>query len=197
MGIFLRPAATVVATTALLLSTGIAAHAQSETIKDKSSDVIEYADAADETGVVLNYADSVASGLDMRSLRVKHSKKSVSVTLKFAQLNSSTIAYLVFRTDGKKNASRTMFTMDRKSGLVMNPRGDKRCLAPLTTRLGKGGSIKAVIDRSCLGTPKKIKVSAAASDDRFYEDDSPYFADSYFSATSTRADSWTKWLKAS
>lgn len=191
-----RVAGTAVASAALLLSTGIAAHAQSETVKDKSSDVIRYADQTDEQGTVLGYTESVDSGLDLRSMQVKHTKKSVSVKLKFAKLNAGTTVYVGFRADGKKTPSRVLVGIDKKFALVMNARGDIRCQAPLTTRLGKNGSIRAVVKRSCLGTPKKIKVSAAATDDQALEENVPYLGDT-LSPTAVCGEAWTKWLKAS
>lgn len=196
MGIFLRPAATAVAATALLLSAGATAHAQSETIKDKSSDVIRYADIDDEVGTVLNYSDSVASGVDLRSMRVKHTKKSVSVNLKLSHLSDDTSVVVMFRLNGAAEPSRMLVSALGTTGFVMTPGGNVRCHVPLKTRTGKSGSINAVIKRSCLGNPKKLKATVGSATSEIIVDDAPYSGD-ILSPTAVRTVTWTKWLKAS
>jgi hypothetical protein len=187
--------ATALLTTAIVLGgTATAATAQSTTIKDKTSDVVTYADDNDMNGTALGYADSVASGADVRSIRVSHSKKSVTVTMKFARLKSDTTLSLAFRPSGKSRPNRVFTTTGRKSGVVYDLKNEARCTAPVSTKLGKGGSVRVTIKRSCLGTPKRLKVSAAAV--RF---DATTGAVTYdvVSKSSVRSPSYTKWLKAS
>ena len=195
MGHFARPAATVVAATALLMSAGTAAHAQSETLKDKSSDVIRYADVDDMVGTVLGYTESVDSGVDLRSMRVKHTKKSVSVNAKFSQLGHDASLVVMFRLNGASQPTRMLVSV-LGNGMVMTPGGKIRCQVPLTTRTGKNGSINAVIERSCLGDPKKLKATAVAATTDIISEDAPYVADT-LSPKAVRAQAWTAWLKAS
>lgn len=196
MGIFLRPAATVVATTALLLSTGAAAHAQTQTLKDKSSDVLSYTSMADERGVVLGYADSVASGVDLRSLRVKHTKKSVSVNVKLSQLANDTTIAVSLRLNGSSKPTRFLYNTYSSKAQLINGQGTLKCSVPLTTTIGKNGSINAVIKRSCLGNPKKIKASVVAMSPGAFEEGAPILADAV-APNSIRTEAWTTWLKAS
>lgn len=196
MGFFPRSAATVVATTALLLSAGTAAHAQSETVKDKSSDVLSYVDMKDEQGVVLGYADSVASGVDLRSMRVKHTKKSVSVNVKLSNLAEDTTIEVSFRLNGSSKPTRFLYNTWEDRGQVLNSRGSRRCMVPLTTKTGSGGSISAVIKRSCLGNPAKLKASVISLSPGAFEDDARILTDAV-SPTAVRTEAWTSWLKAS
>jgi hypothetical protein len=197
MRLVARTAATLLATTLVVGATATAASAQSTTIKDKASDVLTYADQTTDTrGTQLGYSESVASGVDLRSMRVKHTKKSVSVNVKFSNLDGLTTVYVYLRLDGKAAATRFLVNTEDEQGVVLNSQGRKRCNVPLTTREGRGGSINAVIKRSCLGDPKKVKASVLAVDQGYFGDNTPYTMDAV-SPTGVRDQAWTKWLKAS
>lgn len=190
-------------TTAILLSTAAvvglsatSAHAQAATVKDKSSDVINYTSMNDEVGVLLGYAESVASGVDLRSLRVKHTTKSVKVDVKLSNLKDDTTIIVSFRFDGSKKDSHFLFNTWDDRGQVLNARADTKCKVPLTTRTGKNGSVSAVIKRSCLGDPKKLKATVSAMSPGAFETDVPILADA-LSPSAVRTPAYTKWLKAS
>jgi hypothetical protein len=193
-----RVMATAFATTALIGSAGTAAHAQTDNLKDRATDVIHYENFDDEDGKVLSYRDSSASGVDLRGMRLKHGKKSVSVNLKFANLSKNTQAIVMFRLDGKSEPQRFLFNVSSRSGLVMDlTSSDEGCTVPLKTKTGRKGTIHAVIDRECLGDPVKVKATAFVmlSDDMM-ADDAPYDQDA-LSPTRVRGISWTKWLRSS
>ncbi len=84
--------AAALSTMLVIGATATSAFAQSDTITDMASDVISYANAAGERGAVLNYADSVASGIDVKTIRVKHTQKSISVNLRFRNLDQGFFA---------------------------------------------------------------------------------------------------------
>jgi hypothetical protein len=189
-----RVAATLLTTTLVVAGTATAASAQTATVKDKSSDVIAYADDNDMQGTQLGYTDSVNSGADIRSLKVDHGKKKVTVTLKFANLKSTTYASIVFRPNNKRQPNRVLVNTGRKSGEVYDLKYKTKCAVPLTTKFGKGGYVKATVKRSCLGNPKKIKVTASSY--RFDENGGGGFVDS-LSKGDPRGTTYTKALKAS
>lgn len=191
-----RIAAAVLTTSVIVAGTTAAAQAESTTLKDKSSDVVSLAGFDDEQGTQLGYADSVASGVDLRSMKVKHSKKSVTITLRFSELKSDTMVSAMFRLDGKSQPQRDLTSTSRKRAVITDNKGKKRCSVPLTTTTGTGGSVRAVIKRSCLGDPKKIKVAAAAYVFDVKQDDFSARVD-VLSPTNIRTETYTKWLKAS
>lgn len=197
MRILSRSAAVLLTASIVLGGTATAVTAQTTTIKDKASDVLTYADRNDPQDTQLGYADSVASGVDMRSLRVKHTKKSVVVRLTFADLGAETVPILNLRLDGQPLPSRFVVVSGDDRGSVLNTQGTKKCSAPMTVRLGAKGYVNVVIKRSCLGDPKRIKVSAVAgTDEGFLGETGPATVD-VFSSAAVRSEGWTKWLKAS
>lgn len=191
-----RAVVATIATTALLGSTAAAAHATTDTIKDKASDVVRYDTTGPDAGVVLGYADSFASGTDLRSLRAKHTDRSVSITLRFARLGRDTRATVPLRLDGKKRPQRFLITTGRHKGEIVDSESKKLCSVPITTTLGASGSIHAVIKRSCLDDPDKVKVAAFATIATVQGDDVTILQD-VVSRSSTRNESWTTWLKPS
>ncbi len=131
-----RLAGTAIASTALLLSTGMAAHAQSETVKDKTSDVVAYtSEDTDENGALLSYQDSLDSGIDIRSMRVKHTKKSFSVSLAFAELTRDPSITIAFRIPGKSEPQWFLNSSSRTKGHIYDAKEKKVCSVKLT-RLG-------------------------------------------------------------
>jgi hypothetical protein len=192
-----RVAATLLTTALAVAGTAAAASADTDTVKDKASDVLSFADqTTDRNGTQLGYADSVASGVDLRSMRVKHTKKSVSIMVRFSALADTTTVIASVRVDGKSKPSRLVSNTDENKGTVFNTRYDKRCSVPVAHRYGRGGSVTFVVKRSCLGDPKRIKVSVSAYDAGFMSDNGGFKADAV-SPKNVRGSSYTSWLKAS
>jgi hypothetical protein len=188
-----RVAATLLTTTVVIGGTAASASAQAATVKDKPSDVVSYDSMDDPQGTVLGYSDSVASGADLRSLKVDHGTKKVTVTIRFAELKSTTTVSVGFRPDGKSRPTRVLVNTGRKSGEVYNLNGSTKCAVPLTTKLGKGGYVRATVKRSCLGSPKKLRATAVAVRST---DNGGALVDS-LSKGDPRGTTYTKSLKAS
>ncbi|MFI5425988.1 hypothetical protein [Aeromicrobium sp. UC242_57] len=92
------------AATTLLATTAVTASAQSDTIKDKRADVVQYDGYGDDSGTVLDRADSIATGIDATSATVKYGKKTLRVTMKFAELGKGSIqVYGGIRVKGSKS----------------------------------------------------------------------------------------------
>lgn len=192
-----RVAATLLTTALVVAGTATAASADTDTVKDKASDVLSYADqTTDENGTQLGYADSIASGVDLRSMRVKHTKKSVAIRVKFSALADTTTVIASVRVDGKSKPSRLVVNTGETKGKVFTSRGDKRCTVPVTHKYGRGGSVSFVVKRSCLGDPKRVKVSVFAADAGYASDNGAVKTDAV-SPNSVRSSSYTSWLKAS
>jgi hypothetical protein len=192
-----RVAATLLTTALAVAGTATAASADTDTVKDKASDVLSFADqTTDENGTQLGYADSVASGVDLRSMRVKHTKKSVAIKIRFSNLGRATTVYASVRVDGKSRPSRIVVNTGENKGKVFNARFDKRCTVPVTHKYGRGGSVSFVVKRSCLGDPQRVKVTASAFDEGFATDNGPVKTDAV-SPNNVRGSAYTSWLKAS
>lgn len=192
-----RVAATLLTTALAVAGTATAASAHTDTVKDKASDVLSFADqTTDEKGTQLGYADSVASGVDLRSMRVKHTKKSVAIKVTFSNLARATTVYASVRVDGKSRPSRIVVNTGENKGKVFNARFDKRCTVPVTHKYGRGGSVSFVVKRSCLGDPQRVKVAASAFDEGFGTDNGAVKTDAV-SPNNVRNVSYTSWLKAS
>lgn len=190
-----RAAAVLLASTIVVGGTAATAHAQATTVKDKASDVVTYTSGS-EDGTVLGYRDSIASGADIRSLKVNHGKKSVTLTVKFAELGPDTTISALFRVNGKKQPSLVLVSPSPGKADVYNRKGKKVCSARVTTRTGTKGFVKAVVKRSCLKNPKKIRVAADAT---AAVSSGGTFSVHYdvVSKNSVRTPTWTKTLKAS
>ena len=192
-----RIAAALLSTTIVLGASATSAFAQTTTVKDKPSDVLSFADqTTDERGTQLGYTASKQTGIDLRSMRVKHTTKSVAVNLKFADLDPSTTVFVSFRTNGSSQPIRLFVNTGENKGTVFNAYGTKRCTVPISHRYGTSGSINAVIKRSCLGTPKRIKASASAVDPGYFGNDTAFLIDP-LSPTKVRGESWSRWLSPS
>lgn len=193
----LRTTLTAAATTAVVVSAGTAAHAESDNVKDRATDVIRYQGADDENGTVLSYRESIASGTDLRGMRLKHGEKSVSVNLKFADLKKDTQIVVLFRLNGKTNPQRYLFSVgNRTAYLFDNKLSDDPCTIPLKVKTGRKGTIHAVMKRSCFDDPTKIKATAYVAGGDLTTEDGPY-AEDYLSPTRVRGISWTTWLRSS
>ncbi|MCD9197578.1 hypothetical protein [Aeromicrobium wangtongii] len=191
-----RLAATLLTTSIAVAGTATVAAAETTTLKDKASDVLSYTSMKDERGTVLGYAESVASGVDLRSLRVKHTKKSVGVTVKFSSLNGDALPMVSIRLDGRSKPSRFVVVAGEGKARVIDTQETRRCHAPMTVRLGAKGYLNVVVPRSCLGDPRRVKVSAFAATEGLQDDNAPFLTDAV-SPTNVHAQHWTKWLKAS
>lgn len=190
-----RTAAVLLTTSLVIGGTAATAHAQATTVKDKTSDVVTYSDA-DQDGTLLSYSDSVASGADVRSLKVDHSKKSVTLTYKFAELGPDTTISAAFRVNGKKRPAFGLIGTSLRKAAVYNLKGKKVCSARVTAKTGTKGSVKVVVKRSCLKNPKKIQVAADASALDSSADTYSVHYDAV-SKNSVRTATWTKSLKSS
>jgi hypothetical protein len=187
---------------ALLTATGTAAQADSATVKDKASDVVAYdlvldedATEVDQKESVLDYRRSIASGVDLRSMRVNHGKRTVSVTLKFAELRRDAVAIIAFRLDGRAEPERLFMNTSRRSGTVTDAKDRRKCKVPVTTRTGPKGFIRTTIDRSCLDDPTRIKATAVSVTVKSTENTLSMRSDA-LSPKNLQVLRWTKWLKA-
>lgn len=196
MRITARVAAALMTTT-IVVGSASSAFAESTTVKDKASDVISFADQTSDTrGTQLGYAESIASGIDIRSLRVKHTKKSVALRVKFSNLSGESLPIMGLRLNGASAPTRFVVVADNTKAKVVNTQGTRRCHAPMTVRVGSRGYVDVVIARSCLGNPNRLKASAFAATKGLQGDNAPYLADA-LSPNSVRGEGWTKWLKSS
>jgi hypothetical protein len=198
-----RLAATTATSAVILASVGVAAHADSAVVKDRASDVISTKLTVNEdetdfvqTDSVLDYRRSIASGVDLRSMRVSHGKKTVAVTLKFAELRRDAVAVVAFRLDGKAEPERLFMNTARHSGLVADQKDEEQCKVPVTTRTGPKGYIRTVIDRSCLDDPTRIKATTVSISLKETKDSLTINQDA-LSPRNVKTLRWTKWLKSS
>jgi hypothetical protein len=193
-----RSTLATVVTAAFVVGSVTTAHAQSARVRDKSSDVFDLAAEKGGRDAVLGYADSVASGADLRSMSVKHTQRSISMTLRFADLGPQTEVAIAFRIDGRSKPQFVLTSLSRSKAEIRNAADKRRCTVPLTTTNGPRGTVHVVVERSCLGSPRKIKLGAAASTVTVVEESAEVRLD-VLSDTSVRTESfdWTKWIKAS
>ncbi|MFI5425989.1 hypothetical protein [Aeromicrobium sp. UC242_57] len=190
------------ATTAILTGTAVTATAQSDKITDKRADVVQYDDfEEDEAGTILDRADSLASGIEATSATVKHSKKSIKVTIRFADLTRQEVqAGAVVRVKGSKQPRYLISSISRKKVAVYDLKGDEMkqlCTGKQTKKAGKKGTITFSVKRTCLKKPKAIKVQTGVS--RFINFDNESFTiyQEVISSSRVRTPESTKWLKAS
>ncbi|WP_456698129.1 hypothetical protein [Aeromicrobium sp. P5_D10] len=150
-----------IAATALVAGTAVTASAQSTTIKDKRADVVHFEDVEnDDVGTVLNRADSIASGVDVTSSTVKHGKKSLKVTIRFANLAKSPVMLQSeLRARGSKKIYNVANFGSNKRVSVYNSSYSKElCSAKLSRKAGKSGRLSFTIPRSCIKKPKSLKI---------------------------------------
>jgi Flp pilus assembly secretin CpaC len=196
-----RVAAALLSTTIVVGGTATTAFAQSSTVKDRASDVVSsdltlVGEEVQEQESVLSYRSSIASGVDLRSMRVSHGEKTVTVTLRFAELRRDAIAVVAFRLDGDAEPERILTNTSRRWGRVSDVDDKKKCTVPIQTKTGPKGTIRATIKRSCLGDPKRLKataVSVALKD----SDDSLSIRQDVLSTKNVKTPTWSKWLSPS
>lgn len=189
------------ATTALLAGTAVTASAQSTKITDKRADVVQH-DGYGDSGTILNRADSIAAGLDATSATITYGKKTLKVTMRFAELTKGPIqVYGSIRVKGKKTWPTYQIISDgsRNRIAVYNRDYSKYlCSGDLTRKSGSRGTIVYRIANSCFKKPKRIKVQTGlygfAGDPKR---DDVIFYDESISSSKVRTTSYTKWLKAS
>ena len=193
-----------IAATALVAGTAVTASAQSTTIKDKRADVVQYdgyADFEEKSGVILNRAASIATGVDATSATVKYGKKSLKVTMRFAELGKLPIQiYGRIRVKGAKSWPSYWFDNEgsNKRVTVFDRKGTREvCKGKLTRKNGDKGTLSFTIANSCFKKPKKIKVDVGlfgfagnlGGDDVTIYDES-------ISSSKVKTTSFTKWLKS-
>lgn len=190
-----------IAATTLVAGTAVTASAQSTTMKDKRADVVLYKSAADEgAGKVLNRAESIKSGVDVTSSTVKHSKKSLKVTIKVAQLTKTPILVQTeIRAKGsKKPYYATNFDSKNRVYVFDSSFSKMLCDVKLSRKTGKNGRLSFTIPRSCIKKPKSLTVrTGLASLPGGFEDETQPVHYDAISSSKVRSPSWTKWLKAS
>jgi hypothetical protein len=198
-----RLGATTVVTAAILASAGVAAHADSAVVKDKASDVIQSElvltdddSDVDEKESVLGYRESIASGIDLRSMRASHGKKTVSVTLRFAELRRDAQAVIAFRVNGQAEPDRLFLSSSSRSGRIISDADDKVCKVPVKTKTGAKGTMRVVIDRSCLDDPTRLKVALVSMTAKVTDTSVTTRLD-VLSPKNVKVPRWTKWLKSS
>lgn len=190
------------AATALLAGTAVTASAQSTKITDKRADVVQYDGYGDDDGTVLNRADSIAAGLDATSASVKYGKKTLKVTMRFADLTTGTIqVYGGIRVKGKKTwPSYQIISDGSKNRVAVYNRNYSKylCSGELDRKNGARGTITYRIANSCFKKPKRIKVQTGVYGfvgDPSREDVTIH--DESISSSKVRSTTFTKWLKAS
>lgn len=195
MNLVIRTVSVLLSASVVLAATATSATADSQTIKDRASDVLTWpSKKAGEEATRLDYQASIASGLDLRSLRVRHTRKTVAITAKFSNLGPSARLYVSVRLNGKKKTTRFVVAQDG-TGRIVTSSFAVKCTVPLTVRPGRNGVMKAVFKRSCLKNPDRIKVSAYVTDSNYDTVDAPQTGD-FGSPSKVGQWTWTKWLKA-
>jgi hypothetical protein len=194
MRLVTRTAAALLTTAVVLTGTAVSATADSDTVKDRASDVITWPSKdPGATATRLGYQASVDSGVDLRSMRVRHDKRTITVTAKFSNLGPSTRLYVNLRLNGKKKITRFVFAQDGTARII-TPKFNVKCTRPLVVRTGPKGLMKAVFKRSCLSNPRTIKASAFVTTPAFDQVAAPQIGD-FGSAGKIGQWSWTRWLK--
>ncbi|MFC5678990.1 hypothetical protein, partial [Aeromicrobium endophyticum] len=152
----------------------------------------------DEKDSVLGYRDSIASGIDLRSMRASHGKKTVSVTLRFAELHRDAHAVIAFRVNGKAEPDRLFMSSNSRSGRIISDSdiNKKICKVPVKTKTGAKGTMRVVIDRSCLADPTRFKVALVSMTAKVTDTSITTRID-VISPKNVRVPRWTKWLRSS
>lgn len=191
-----------ITSTVVLTGTAVTASAQSTKITDKRADVLQIDDFEEgENGTVLNRSDSIDSGIDVKSLTVKHGKKSLKVTMRFADLTKEDMqAQAAVRVKGDKEPRYLVYSLNRKKVGVIdmeNDEFDQVCTGKQSKKAGKNGTITFTVARSCFKKPKAVKVQAASTRFITFGDENFTIYQDAISSSKVRAPQFTKWLKAS
>lgn len=188
------------ATIAVLTGTAVTAVAQSDKITDKRADVIQHDEDEEEGGgTVLNRVDSLNSGIDATGATVKHGKKSLKVTIRFAELTKDeTSPYAVVQVKGKKTPEYFIASIGKKQvGVFSTSDFEQVCTGKQTKKAGKKGTITFSVARKCFKKPKAVKVQVGAVRSIEFDQENSTSYEENISPSSVRTPKATKWLKAS
>ncbi|MDX6276555.1 MAG: hypothetical protein QOJ72_683 [Nocardioidaceae bacterium] len=208
-------AAAIVSAAFVLAASSAAATAASDTTTDKNSDVQYYKGFDDQSPALLGHIQSINSGVDVRSFKISHSKKLVSVHFDVVHLQDKGITASVQLQKNNQSHSGDWLAIFRvqtasdSSGTVhpgevtILGEAEPSCTVDVTITPGRYGTIHARIPRACLGDPSTLRASAALS--RYYKPADDTSEESQFertwgdsvSATHYRSSDWTPWVKSS
>ncbi|WP_165570431.1 hypothetical protein [Aeromicrobium sp. IC_218] len=150
--------------TVAVLGTGTAAHAERATIKDKRADVVlttMWDEGYQERQ--LGRTESKKSGIDAKSVRYDHRRRTVSVTVKFSRLKSDAGLSVEFYAPGSDEPDYELHGfLDSSDADVMDAGYEHACSASLKGRKGRNGWMTATVKRSCLGDLPKVRMAATA-----------------------------------
>ena len=201
MRILAHLSAALVSATVVLASTVVAASAQETTITDKRADVVQYDGRDDDSGTVLGADDSVSTGVDATSARIRHTKKYVTILMRFENLTGGRVlSYAGLAVNGTGTTSYWIYNRGSKSTVTVLNRAQTKvlCTGAFTQKAGKNGSLYLRVARSCLGYPHKIKAQTGLwrwmgsldNDDATYYDES-------ISASRYKTTSYSSWITSS
>jgi hypothetical protein len=161
--------------TALTLAPALPAHAESDTVKDKRADVMFLNPPFRDSLITFDRRKSIRSGVDVTSASIAYSPTTVTVKIRFARLTSELVRVGVgvqVRGGADKNRGRLGYTIDNLGQLKtlgVTPylrdgvwtKGPV-CNAKMTTKAGRGGTIRIRVPSSCLGRPEQLRASVTA-----------------------------------
>ncbi|TCI99464.1 hypothetical protein [Aeromicrobium sp. IC_218] len=155
--------------TVTVLGSGTAAHAERASIKDKRADVVRTTYSADEYEMVeqrqLNTTSSKKSGIDAKSVRFDHDRRTISVTVRFSRLKSGSGMYVGIYAPGSKEPDFQAYgeVGESKSFVYGTEDYEDACSGDFASRRGRNGWMTLTIERSCLGDLPEIRMSVGAS----------------------------------
>jgi hypothetical protein len=209
-----RNAATALASVAgMLAATSTAAIASSYTVNDKNSDVQYYRGFDDQSPELLGHIPSIRSGVDVRSFRINHGTKYVSVRFNAVHLQDEGLTATVQLQKNKQTHSGDWLAILRvntdpdgtihRGEVTILGEDEPRCTVGMTITTGQYGTIYAQIPRACLGNPSSLRAKAALSryykpaDDTAEESTRERTWEDSVSSTHYRSSDWTPWVNSS
>jgi ribosomal protein L30E len=201
----IKSLAAAAATTALIVTAAPSAHAQTVKITDKRADVVYFQGEDDETGTLLDKRASAASGVDVTSVTIKHAKKSLKITYRFAELAKRDVLFIgELRIKTQKNKNKRFSFMNLGSArniIVYNDKEfDLACEVKAKRKVGKKGTFTITIPRKCLSDPKAIKLRSNVAqidiDDLVEENPDISGTMDAVSPSKVRNPTWSKWVKS-
>ncbi|WP_019144317.1 hypothetical protein [Aeromicrobium massiliense] len=187
--------------TVTVLGTGTAAHAERASIKDKRADVVRTTYAMDDFEVQeerqLNTASSKKSGIDAKSVRYDHRRKTVSVTVRFSRLKSDSGVYVEVYAPGSKKADFEVSGRvgDSQAYVTMPDDYEPICTGDVASRRGKNGWVTVTVDRACFGDLPEVRLAVGAFRTLFDDDTLVTYHDA-LSAKKIRTPQKTRLLAA-
>jgi hypothetical protein len=208
-------AAAIVSAAFVLAASSTAATAASHTTTDKNSDVTYYRGFDDQEPQLLGHIQSVRSGVDVRSFKLNHGAKYVSIRFDVVHLQDERLTATVLLQKNKRSGTRDWSATFRvttpvaptgsvHTGMVTRPgEDDPICSVDVRVTSATHGTVYAQIPRSCLGNPSTLRAEAWLS--RYYRpaddtsEESQYERTWYdsVSAIHYRSADFTPWLKSS